>query len=83
MMLIGIIILIFIVYLIYSGSPREYRHSIGNKDAKCYSCGHGIQEDFIYCPQCSIPLKEKCKGCGKYINTDWRSCPYCNDQRLG
>jgi RNA polymerase subunit RPABC4/transcription elongation factor Spt4 len=82
MMLIGIIILGFIVYLIYSERPKECRGSIGDKGAKCYNCGHNIQEDFIYCPQCRIPLKEKCKSCDKYINADWRSCPYCNDQKL-
>lgn len=82
MMLIGIIVLMLILYLIWLETPEDHRHQITNKDVKCYNCNHEIREDFVYCPQCRIALKEKCKNCNKYINADWRSCPYCNNQRI-
>lgn len=46
---------------------------------KCSRCNNPIEESFIICPTCKIPLKKKCinSSCGLYIQTDWNICPYC------
>ena len=48
---------------------------------KCPSCGHNIEEEWIFCPYCHTKLKKKCVHCGKPLELPWNLCPYCGEQQ--
>ncbi len=43
----------------------------------CYNCNFHIEENFKFCPNCEIKLKDNCKKCNEVIRTNWKICPYC------
>lgn len=43
----------------------------------CGKCGRIVQEQFISCPYCGLPLKQYCEGCGCPVESDWNVCAQC------
>ncbi|MFZ5968463.1 MAG: zinc ribbon domain-containing protein [Bacillota bacterium] len=78
MMLVGIIMIGLAIYLLYMHYEKSCTCDGEKQDRFCLYCGHEVQEEFLYCPNCREMLKKKCEGCGKLINISWRYCPYCN-----
>lgn len=76
-MLIGIIIFGVVLYIIYFNDNNRTKSS-EDEILRCYNCGHILEENYNYCPNCKERLKKQCEGCGKSIGVNWRHCPYCN-----
>ncbi len=45
----------------------------------CPECKHRVEEDFIFCPNCSTRLKRLCSNCRRPMSLRWNSCPYCGE----
>lgn len=58
----------FIIYLLVRGS---YSNLL------CAQCGERVQEAFVVCPRCGVPLKASCSGCGLALEEGWKVCPRC------
>ena len=43
----------------------------------CPYCAGPVEADFIVCPSCSTPLRERCDGCQRPLDPTWVVCPYC------
>lgn len=45
---------------------------------KCASCGFALQQDFSFCPNCGMSLKQaNCPACGQKVEAAWSTCAYC------
>jgi len=36
-----------------------------------------VQENYLVCPYCALPLKKECPHCGKLIPPNWNACSFC------
>ena len=43
----------------------------------CPYCAGPVEADYIVCPSCSTPLRERCTGCSRPLDPTWVVCPYC------
>jgi len=43
----------------------------------CPYCAGPVEADYIVCPSCSTPLRERCPGCSRPLDPAWVVCPYC------
>ena len=50
---------------------RQPRRSV------CPQCGHAVQIEFNFCPQCNCKLSPSCPQCQHVINAADVYCPYC------
>lgn len=87
----------FVGYLIYAlVRPSEFaadrrerelrigalRQEIRRREPACSSCRQTVREDFLLCPRCGAPLKDRCGGCGRAVETSWRVCPQCGEHEF-
>ena len=59
-------------------TTHESEPASGTEDGTCSSCGTGLDEDDVYCPNCGEKASRRayCE-CGDEIHTDWSFCPGC------
>jgi len=43
----------------------------------CPQCGHAVQAEFNFCPQCNCKLSPSCLQCQRVISAADAYCPYC------
>jgi RNA polymerase subunit RPABC4/transcription elongation factor Spt4 len=43
----------------------------------CPQCGHAVQMEFNFCPQCNCKLSPSCSQCQRVISANDVFCPYC------
>ncbi len=43
----------------------------------CAKCNYKLQQEWHFCPNCSVSLAGKCHACERPIEAGWRICPYC------
>jgi len=43
----------------------------------CPYCTGPVEAEYIVCPSCSTPLRERCDGCQRPLDPSWVVCPYC------
>lgn len=48
--------------------------------SKCQYCGEEIDEDYFYCPHCTVQLR--CITCGKSISKTYLVCPFCGTETV-
>ncbi|MBO8175317.1 MAG: zinc ribbon domain-containing protein [Thermococcus sp.] len=76
--LFGAVATVLALYYIrkeYFKLEKLYKRRIGQN--KCYSCGFPIKDDYIFCPNCGVKLKEKCEKCNAMKPIYLEFCPYC------
>jgi predicted amidophosphoribosyltransferase len=45
---------------------------------KCGHCGVEVQQDFSFCPNCGIRMKQaNCAACGQKVEPTWNTCAHC------
>lgn len=69
----------------YAADAEEQELSIALLEAEldvksCPRCHHGIEPDFITCPDCGELLKVPCQHCGRPIKKNAKYCPYCSSK---
>jgi hypothetical protein len=50
------------------------RHSLRSG---CPQCGHSVETEFCFCPQCSYKLSPNCPQCRRLVGPTDAYCPYC------
>lgn len=43
----------------------------------CSQCKRPVAADFLICPHCRMPLKQRCPRCQRALLLNWSLCPYC------
>ncbi len=43
----------------------------------CHSCGHGVRDEYLFCPHCGTTIRRNCHACGRLVDADWRICAFC------
>ena len=49
---------------------------------KCETCGHEIDENQKFCPECGQRIGEVCKKCGANLLKGQKFCPECGEQQV-
>lgn len=73
MILITVILLAILLILILEATRETGKKT----DSVCPSCGKKVQDNFIYCPYCSVSLKKICSQCQFILKPFWKVCPNC------
>lgn len=47
------------------------------KYGNCSNCGTPVKDNYLFCPNCQIKLKDPCVNCDKPLDFSWKVCPYC------
>jgi type IV pilus assembly protein PilB len=43
----------------------------------CSGCGEFLDPEFLVCPSCETPFRQRCPSCGRALQTGWNICPFC------
>jgi len=47
----------------------------------CPKCSNSVSDDFEYCPECGLSLKNDCNSCKKQSFKDYKICPFCGEKK--
>jgi len=56
-----------------SNTENEKNH----EGRACDKCLMAVEENFVFCPNCSHSLKKICLDCKKAYPKKWNTCPFC------
>lgn len=51
--------------------------------ARCPECQRTVDEEWLICPTCRLPLRHRCLACGSTVGLDWLACASCGEELEG
>jgi RNA polymerase subunit RPABC4/transcription elongation factor Spt4 len=47
----------------------------------CPNCQQFVEDEWVFCPNCRVELRDNCIACDQLIDLRWEICPYCGTEQ--